>query len=73
MQKTKDREGLWDAAVDLIDCLWNQQEVLRWAEYEQNDNWAYFKTSLKLNKIGHLLNDPLTTTPKYAEADFFSA
>ena len=52
MQKTKDREGLWNAAVVLIDSLFDQQEVLHWAEYEQNDNdGACFKTSLKLNEI----------------------
>jgi len=34
MQKTKDREGLWNAAVVLIDSLRDQQEVLHWAEYE---------------------------------------
>lgn len=55
MQKTKDREGLYNAAVVLIDCLKDQQEVLHWAEYEQNDNGACFKTSLKLNEIHHLL------------------
>lgn len=41
MQKTKDRKGLCNDEVVLIDSLRDQEDMLHLAVFEQNDNGAY--------------------------------